>query len=394
MHPAKPSRGHRRLRSRRQAWLIALACFLCGAGYAYRELYHSASTASLSLPNHPAPQHADPDPSGAWLLPDVPADRRPAFDADGIRAAFVILVGPNTTEELADTLKNLHKHVLAHRPRPVLLFTPGDVPANETAALRTRLPRAVAAAVKVVPLPDFTRMPHEFRGLDIENVAGKQDDTWVRRYPAYHNMCRRATSCFLFPAQLPPCPDGAAVHRQRRAMLCCWSWWVVRAPGEQGACASRCSTRRSRLWGPVQCSFQDAAAMAAVLAKAEGPPVGPRPAAEPSVCMPSQVEFDRHPGQPGDAGPGLLLPPGHAFQHIVQRLRRHVRPHGRARPALRLRRQVMIVLAITCHKVDERRASRNGCVMRLRALPMPRGSKLRHQPLPCLLAQRHLTTDG
>jgi len=189
----KPSRGQRQLRSRRRAWLIGLACFLCGAGYAFRELRHSASAAGLGLlPEHPAPQRADPDPSGAWLLPDVAAHRRPAFDADGIKAAFVILVGPNTTDELAVTLENLHRHVTAHRPRPVLLFMPGDVPAKETAALRTRLPRAVAAAIKVVPLPDFTDMPPEFRGLDIENVAGKVDDTWIRRYPAYHNMCRRA----------------------------------------------------------------------------------------------------------------------------------------------------------------------------------------------------------
>ncbi len=215
---AKPSRGQRQLRSRRQAWLIGLACFLCGAGYAYRELHHSASAASLRLPKHPAPQHADPDPSGAWLLPAVSAGQRPAFDADGIKAAFVILVGPNTTHELAETLGNLHKHVLAHNPRPVLLFTPGDVPANETAALRTRLPRVVAAAVKVVPLPDFTDMPPEFRGLDIENVAGKADDTWIRRYPAYHNMCRRATS--TLPCGRDACADGAAVCWTKGPMLC------------------------------------------------------------------------------------------------------------------------------------------------------------------------------
>ena len=190
----KPSRGQRQLQSRRQAWLVGLACFLCGAGYAYRELHHSASAAGLGLPDHPASrQQADPDPSGAWLLPDVPSDRRPAFDADGIKAAFVILVGPNTTEELAETLRNLHRHVLAHRPRPVLLFVPGDVPADETAALRSRLPRRVAAAVRVVPLPDFTQMPPQFRGLRIDNVAGRADDTWFRRYPAYHNMCRRGT---------------------------------------------------------------------------------------------------------------------------------------------------------------------------------------------------------
>ena len=72
----------------------------------------------------------------------------------------------------------------------MLLFIPGDVPADDAATLRTRLPRAVAAAVKVVPLPDFTQMPPEFRGLEIQNVAGEKDATWVRRYPAYHNMCR------------------------------------------------------------------------------------------------------------------------------------------------------------------------------------------------------------
>jgi hypothetical protein len=144
----------------------------------------------VALPRSTGTAEADPDPTGAWLLADVPPEARPDVAADGIKAAFVILVGPNTTEELAETLENLHRHVLAHRPRPVLLFTPGDVPAGDAAALRTRLPRAVAAAVKLVPLPDFTQLPPEFRGLEIQNVAGQQDDTWVRRYPAYHNMCR------------------------------------------------------------------------------------------------------------------------------------------------------------------------------------------------------------
>ena len=190
MPPAKPSRGLKRLRSRRQAWLVGLACFLCGAGYAYREFHRSTSAESLGIAGDLGTSKADPGPSGSWLLPDVPTDQRPAIDTDNIKAAFVILVGPNTTEELAETLGNLHKHVLAHRPRPVLLFVPGDVPAGDAAALRTRLPRAVAAAVKLVPLPDFTQMPPQFRGLRIKNVAGQKDDTWVRRYPAYHNMCR------------------------------------------------------------------------------------------------------------------------------------------------------------------------------------------------------------
>ena len=194
MPQIRPSRGHRRLRSRRQGWLVGLACFLCGAGYAYRELHRSTSAERLGLGEDPAIPHADPDPSGTWLLPDVLADLRPAIDVDGIKAAFVILVGPNTTHELTETLGNLHRNVLAHRPRPVLLFVPGDVPAGDVAALRTRLPRPVAAAVKLVPLPDFTHMPPEFRGVRIKNIAGQRDETWIRRYPAYQNMCRRATA--------------------------------------------------------------------------------------------------------------------------------------------------------------------------------------------------------
>ena len=151
----------------------------------------------MALPRSPATPKADPDTTGAWLLPDASPEERPDIAADGIKAAFVILVGPNTTEELAETLENLHQHVLAHRPRPVLLFVPGDVPAGDAATLRTRLPRAVAAVVKLVPLPDFTHMSPEFRSLEIENVAGKRDATWVRRYPAYQNMCRRVQSLRL-----------------------------------------------------------------------------------------------------------------------------------------------------------------------------------------------------
>ena len=221
---SRSNRSHKRHRPRRQAWLIGLACFLCAVGYAYRAWHGSTSAHSLGLPQHPASLEADPDPSGAWLLPDVPSDQRPAIDADGIRAAFVVLVGPNTTAELTETLENLHKHVLAHRPRPVLLFTPGDVPRGETAALRAALPRAVAAAVRVIRLPDFTRMPPEFREVRIDNMAGAKDDTWIRRYPAYHNMCRRAdlrTAASPTAACMCPAARWPALRGQRRRSLLC-----------------------------------------------------------------------------------------------------------------------------------------------------------------------------
>ena len=119
---------------------------------------------------------------------------------EGLRAAFVLLVGPNTAGEnrtrgLEVALHALWFNYLQEHPRPVYLFVGDDVPDDQYSpeVMQAITPHGMVA--ETISVPGFTAPPDNMRTVVLHNIfAGG-------KYPGERILLHEAGTQALGPAR-------------------------------------------------------------------------------------------------------------------------------------------------------------------------------------------------
>jgi hypothetical protein len=138
-------------------------------------------------------------------------DNLPSAADDGIKAAFVILVGPSTATEnrtrgLELALHTLWFNYLQAHPQPVYLFVGDDVPPGQYTpeVIKAIAPEGMVA--EAFQVPGFTRPPDNMRTVVLHHIVAGG------KYPGER-------SCF--PRQeASPCSWPLQFHLRRQDCAC------------------------------------------------------------------------------------------------------------------------------------------------------------------------------
>lgn len=98
-----------------------------------------------------------------------------------LKAAFVMLAGPGSGDEIRSSLIRLHTNVLSIYPPPAIVFFGDDVPEAEMYKLVQSLSKPVRQFVQTLVLHNFFNVPERVRSGEVENIAGRHDSQWEGR---------------------------------------------------------------------------------------------------------------------------------------------------------------------------------------------------------------------